>query len=131
MRRLLAIMPLLLTSLTAVRGAEEIYPAPGEENPAPANEEKTGPPRDAGGTAASPWAFSLGLYTWLPAVDAELTSGNLETEIDESLFDILDATKGVPLSIGGRLEAHWKRLGVFVDTNYFLLRFREQDFTVG
>src|SRR5262245_44216330 len=107
----------LLVSLPPARGAEE--PA-GEEKPARAEETTRSGDRQA---VPGPWAFSLGLYTWLPAVDAELTSGNLESEIDESLVDIIDATTGVPLSIGGRLEAYWKRLGIFVDANYFNLRF--------
>jgi len=98
----------------------------------PAKGADEAPPSQAEGAAAgSPWAFSLGLYTWLPAVDAKLASGNLESTVDESLADIFEATKGVPLSIGGRIEASWKRLGLFVDTSYFNLRFREQDIKLG
>jgi hypothetical protein len=117
-------------ALSPARGADDAQPAAGQAGPAPAS----GTAAPSGGdraAAGSPWAFGLGLYTWLPAVDADLTSGIFEAEIDESLFDIIDATKGVPLSIGGRIDVYWKRLGFFVDTNYFLLRFREQDISVG
>lgn len=128
-RALLAFVPAVLAALTSMAWAEETPPPATEEKPVPANDERASPPK--AGVAASPWAFSLGLYTWLPAVDADLTSGNLDATVDVSLLDLIDATKGVPLSIGGRLEAYWKRLGLFVDANYFNLRFREQDVSVG
>ena len=110
-----------LAVLSSLRAADE--PPPGADRIAPGDGERP--------DGASPWAFGLGLYTWLPAVDAKLASGNLETTIDESLFDIIDATKGVPLSIGGRLDMFWRRFGLFADLNYFNLRFREQDIAVG
>jgi len=121
----------MLVALAPAGGADDAPSPAGAERPLPASEEEPAPPGDARAAPGSPWAFSLAIYTWLPGVDAEIRSGNLESTIDESMADIIDATKGVPISVGGRLEAYWKRLGVSVDTNYFNLRFREQDVAVG
>jgi hypothetical protein len=46
--------------------------------------------------------------------------------INESVTDIWNATKGVPLIAMGRAEAHYDRFGFFLDTSYFYLDFKDK-----
>jgi hypothetical protein len=75
---------------------------------------------------STPWSFDLSLYIWLPSINAGMSAGPLRVSINESVTDIWNDTKGVPLIAMGRAEAHRDRLGFFLDTSYFDLDFKDK-----
>ena len=107
-------------------GNDNVTPV-SDEKPAPASEGKTEPPKDEKAAAKSPWAFGFELYLWLPGVHSDLSSGTHDASINESIIDIFNDTKGIPLCISGRLESHWKRLGLYVDGTYIYLNFKDKE----
>ncbi len=99
----------------SVHAAEPSPPAP---SPSMTSQAKTGP--------TNPWSFDLSLYLWLPSINASLSAGPLRASLNETVIDIWNDTKGVPLIGMGRFEAHYDRFGVALDANYFYLDFKPQ-----
>ncbi|MCL7421874.1 MAG: hypothetical protein M8364_13310 [Methylobacter sp.] len=76
-----------------------------------------------GKSVQNPWAFNLTLYGWLPGVDGQFSAGRFNSSVDASFIDIVEELRGFPLAFMGRLEAHYERLGLYVDGNYLDLDF--------
>lgn len=64
---------------------------------------------------SDPWSFDLMLYMWLPGINGDFTAGRLHRSVDENFIDIVDASHRFPLGFMGRGEAHYERLGLYVD----------------
>jgi hypothetical protein len=75
------------------------------------------------GAVKNPWAFNLTLYGWLPGVDGDFSAGRFSKSVDTSFIDIAEELRNFPLAFMGRLEAHYERLGLYVDGNYMDLDF--------
>ncbi|WP_442499348.1 hypothetical protein [Methylobacter sp. sgz302048] len=75
------------------------------------------------GAVKNPWAFNLTLYGWLPGVDGDFSAGRFSKSVDTSFIDIAEELSNFPLAFMGRLEAHYERLGLYVDGNYMGLDF--------
>lgn len=73
---------------------------------------------------SDPWGFNLSMYMWLPGVDGSFSAGPLSKSVDVSFIDISGKLRNFPLSFMGRFEAHYERLGFYVDGNYMDLDFR-------
>lgn len=77
---------------------------------------------DAPKSPDSHWGFNLSLYTWLAGLTGNFDVGPLNKSIDASFFDIANQSRRFPIGFMGRFEAHYDRLGVFVDGTYMSVR---------
>ncbi|MDD1635909.1 MAG: hypothetical protein LUQ06_06420 [Methylococcaceae bacterium] len=76
------------------------------------------------GTAAyDPWAFNLTLYMWFPGVDGNFSAGPLGDSVSLSFIDIADKMSSFPMAFNGHFEAHYERLGFYLDGNYMGMDF--------
>lgn len=75
----------------------------------------------AGGAVNTPWAFNLTTYLWLTGAKGDFTAGPVKQSIDASFIDINDKSRRFPLGFMGRFEAHYDRLGFYLDGNYMNL----------
>jgi len=80
------------------------------------------------GTAESsavhdPWAFNLTMYMWFPGVDGNFSAGPLGDSLSLSFIDIADKMSSFPMAFNGHFEAHYERLGFYLDGNYMGMDF--------
>ncbi|MDD5319444.1 MAG: hypothetical protein PHD43_02295 [Methylococcales bacterium] len=71
----------------------------------------------------NPWAFTITLYSWMPGVVGKFSAGRFNKSVDTSFIDITEELRSFPLAFMGRLEAHYERLGLYLDGNYLDLNF--------
>jgi len=76
-----------------------------------------------GGVVQDPWAFNLTLYMWFPGVNGNISAGPLSESFDLSFIDIADKMSSFPMAFNGRFEAHYERLGFYLDGNYMGMDF--------
>lgn len=72
----------------------------------------------------NPWAFDLTVYGWLPSVDGNFSAGRFDTTTNPDFVDIMGKLRNFPMSFNGHFEAHYERLGFYLDGNYMGLDFR-------
>ncbi len=72
----------------------------------------------------NPWAFNLTLYMWFGGVNGDFSAGPFKRSVDASFLDINDESRRFPLGFMGRLEAHYNRLGFYLDGNYMNLQLK-------
>jgi hypothetical protein len=70
------------------------------------------------------WASNLSLYMWLPGVNGKFSAGPFDKSVDASFIDIAGKLRNFPLAFMGRFEAHYERLGFYLDGNYMDLDFK-------
>ncbi len=70
-----------------------------------------------------PWAFNLTLYMWFPGVDGNFSAGPLSDSFSLSFIDIADKLSSFPMAFNGHFEAHYERLGFYLDGNYMGMDF--------
>ena len=73
--------------------------------------------------AQTPWAFNLSTYLWLPSVDGNFSAGPFNKSSDISFIDIAGKLRSFPAAFHGHLEAHYERLGFYLDGDYLGLDF--------
>ena len=78
---------------------------------------------EAPGTSGSPWAFNLSLYTWITGITGNFSAGPLSRSVDASFIDLAENSRRFPIGFMGRFEAHYERLGAYLDGNYMSLAF--------
>jgi hypothetical protein len=71
-----------------------------------------------------PWAFNLTLYMWFPGVNGDFSAGPLNSSVDLSFIDIANKLSSFPMTFNGHFEAHYERLGFYLDGNYLGLNFK-------
>ena len=71
-----------------------------------------------------PWAFNLSTYLWLPSVYGDFSAGPFNKSSDPSFINIMQKQRNFPMAFNGHFEAHYARLGFYLDGNYFGLDFR-------
>ena len=71
-----------------------------------------------------PWAFNLSTYLWLPSVYGDFSAGPFNKSSDPSFINIMQKQRNFPMAFNGHFEAHYERLGFYLDGNYFGLDFR-------
>lgn len=71
----------------------------------------------------NPWAFNLTLYMWFPGLDGNFSAGPLNDSIGLSFIDIADKMSSFPMAFNGHFEAHYERLGFYLDGNYMGMDF--------
>ena len=81
-------------------------------------------PAQAETAYVNPWAFNLTLYMWLAGVNGNFKAGPISQSVDKNFIDIVDNTRQFPLGFMGRFEAHYERLGFYLDGNYMDLNFK-------
>jgi hypothetical protein len=69
-------------------------------------------------TPTSPWGFNLSAYTWLAGATGNYNVGPSSRSIDASFLDINSKSRRFPVGFMGRAEAHYDRVGFFLDGNY-------------
>ncbi|MFA5919931.1 MAG: hypothetical protein WC856_01410 [Methylococcaceae bacterium] len=74
-------------------------------------------------TVLNPWAFNLTLYMWFPGVNGDFSAGPLNRSVDLSFIDIADKMSSFPMAFNGHFEAHYERLGFYLDGNYMGMDF--------
>ena len=72
----------------------------------------------------NPWSFNLSLYTWLPGVSGDFGVGRYGKSVDASFIDIAGKLRNFPMAFNGHLEAHYEKLGFFLDGNYMGMDFK-------
>lgn len=72
----------------------------------------------------NPWAFDLTVYAWLPSIDGDFSAGRFDTTTSPSFINIMGKLRNFPMSFNGHFEAHYERLGFYLDGNYMGLDFR-------
>ena len=72
----------------------------------------------------NPWAFNLNAYLWLPSVYGDFTAGPFNKSADPSFINLMQHQRNFPMAFNGHFEAHYERLGFYLDGNYFGLDFR-------
>ena len=77
-----------------------------------------------GGAAKDPWGFNLTLYTWLPGVSGDFSVGPLDKSVDANFIDIVGKLRNFPLAFNGHFEAHYERVGFYLDGNYMEMDFK-------
>jgi hypothetical protein len=70
-----------------------------------------------------PWAFNLTMYMWFPGVDGNFSAGPLGDSLSLSFIDIADKMSSFPMAFNGHFEAHYERLGFYLDGNYMGMDF--------
>jgi hypothetical protein len=70
-----------------------------------------------------PWAFNLTLYMWFPGINGNFSAGPLNRSVDLSFIDIADKLSSFPMAFNGHFEAHYDRLGFYLDGNYMGMDF--------
>lgn len=88
---------------------------------------------DASQPSGDHWGFNLSLYTWLSGLTGDFSAGPLNRSVDASFINLAENSRRFPIGFMGRFEAHYDRLGVYVDGNYMSLRInpRFQTFSNG
>jgi hypothetical protein len=71
-----------------------------------------------------PWAFDLTLDMWFPGLNADFSAGPLSQSVDLSFIDIAGKLRSFPVAFHGHLEAHYERLGLYLDGDYLGLDFK-------
>jgi hypothetical protein len=71
-----------------------------------------------------PWAFNLTLYTWIAGAKGNFSAGPISQSVDASFIDINNKSRRFPLGFMGRLEAHYDRLGFYLDGDYMNLELK-------
>jgi len=74
--------------------------------------------------AHNPWAFNLTMYMWFPGVNGNVSAGPLSESVDVSFVDIARKLRSFPMAFNGHFEAHYDRLGFYLDGNYMGLDFK-------
>ena len=77
-----------------------------------------------GDAVQDPWAFNLTLYMWFPGVDGDFSAGPFNKSSDFSFIDIAGKLRSFPMAFNGHFEAHYERLGFYLDGNYMGLDFK-------
>ncbi len=75
-------------------------------------------------TVQNPWAFDLTVYGWLPGIDGDFSAGRFETSTNPGFIDIMGKLRNFPMAFSGHFEAHYERMGFYLDGNYMGLDFR-------
>jgi hypothetical protein len=70
-----------------------------------------------------PWAFNLTLYMWFPGLDGNFSAGPLGDSFSLSFIDIAEKLSSFPMAFNGHFEAHYERLGFYLDGNYMGMDF--------
>jgi len=78
------------------------------------------------GAVQNPWSFNLGTYLWLPNIDGNFSAGPFNKSSDFSFGDIVGKMRNFPMEFNGHFEAHYERLGFYLDGNYLGADFRPQ-----
>jgi hypothetical protein len=78
----------------------------------------------AEGGAQNPWAFNLTAYLWLPSVYGNFSAGPFNKSSDPSFINIMQKQRNFPMTFNGHFEAHYERLGFYLDGNYIGMDFR-------
>lgn len=76
------------------------------------------------GIVKNPWAFDLTVYAWLPSIDGDFSAGRFDTTTSPDFVDIMGKLRNFPMTFNGHFEAHYERLGFYLDGNYMGLDFR-------
>ena len=79
-----------------------------------------------GDAVQNPWSFNLGTYLWLPNIDGNFSAGPFNKSSDFSFGDIVGKMRNFPMEFNGHFEAHYERLGFYLDGNYLGADFRPQ-----
>jgi len=74
-----------------------------------------------------PWSFNLTLYMWFPGSNGDFSAGPLSESVDLSFIDIAGKLRSFPAAFNGHLEAHYERLGFYLDGNYLGLESSDSD----
>lgn len=77
-----------------------------------------------GSAVVGPWAFNLTMYMWFPGLDGNFSAGPLSDSFSLSFIDIANKMSSFPMAFNGHLEAHYDRLGFYLDGNYMGMDFR-------
>ncbi|MDD5268160.1 MAG: hypothetical protein PHO08_13690 [Methylococcales bacterium] len=77
-----------------------------------------------GAAAYDPWAFDLTLYMWFPGIDGNFSAGPLGDSLSLSFIDIAGKMSSFPMAFNGHFEAHYERLGFYLDGNYMGMDFK-------
>ena len=77
-----------------------------------------------GSAVHDPWAFNLTLYMWFPGVNGNVSAGPLSESVNASFIDIAGKLRSFPMAFNGHFEAHYERLGFYLDGNYMGLDFK-------
>jgi hypothetical protein len=77
-----------------------------------------------GDAVQNPWAFNLNAYLWLPSIDGTFSAGPFTKSSDFSFGDIAGKMRNFPMAFNGHFEAHYERLGFYLDGNYLGADFR-------
>ena len=72
----------------------------------------------------NPWTFNLSLYTWLPGVSGDFSVGSYSKSVDASFIDIAGKLRNFPMAFNGHFEAHYEKLGFYLDGNYMQMDFK-------
>ena len=72
----------------------------------------------------NPWSFNLGTYLWLPNIDGNFSAGPFNKSSDFSFGDIVGKMRNFPMEFNGHFEAHYERMGFYLDGNYLGADFR-------
>ena len=74
-------------------------------------------------TAHNPWAFNLTLYMWFPGLNGNFSARQFDDSISLSFIDIAGKMSSFPMAFNGHFEAHYERLGFYLDGNYMGMDF--------
>ena len=60
---------------------------------------------------------------WFPGVNDDFSAGPLNQSVDANFIDIAGKLRNFPMVFYGHLEAHYERLGFYLDGNYMGMDF--------
>ena len=63
------------------------------------------------------------MYMWFPGVDGNFSAGPLSESVSLSFIDIAEKLRSFPMAFNGHFEAHYERLGFYLDGNYMGMNF--------
>jgi hypothetical protein len=71
-----------------------------------------------------PWSVSLTAYMWMPGINGDISAGRVSRSVDASFLDIAGKLRNFPMAFNGHLEAHYEKMGFYMDGNYMGMDFR-------
>jgi hypothetical protein len=63
---------------------------------------------------------------WFPGVNDDFSAGPLNQSVDANFIDIAGKLRNFPMVFYGHLEAHYERLGFYLDGNYMGMDFNSR-----
>lgn len=75
-------------------------------------------------TSEHHWGFNLTNYLWLPGSEGNMSVGANTKTVNANFVDIVEKSRRFPLGFNGHFEAHYDKLGFYLDGIYMNIKLK-------